>query len=125
VEDLVFPWERPGAQYNYHLFPVLLRNREERAAMMAAMWERFIDTSMIYSGVVHEARRFGYVSGCPISESVADRLITLPNYAALTRKAIDSVAQVFLSSLQACRGTGVKPAARTELSPAGSISYIN
>jgi dTDP-4-amino-4,6-dideoxygalactose transaminase len=122
VEDLVFPWERPGARYNYHLFPVLLRNREERAAMMAAMWASFIDTSMIYSGVVHEARRFGYVSGCPISESVADRLITLPNYAALTGQAIDSVAQVFLSSLKTCRDTEVKPAAPAALSPAGSIS---
>ena len=111
VEDLVFPWERPGARYNYHLFPVLLRNREERALMMAAMWASFIDTSMIYSGVVNEARRHGYVSGCPISESVADRLITLPNYAALSGQAIDSVAQVFLSCLQACRDAGVKPAA--------------
>ena len=38
VEDVVLPRERPGAQYNYHLFPVLLRDREERAAVMAAMW---------------------------------------------------------------------------------------
>ena len=52
--------------------------------MMAAMWAKFVDTSMIYSGVVKECRRFGYVGGCPVAESVADRLITLPNYAALT-----------------------------------------
>jgi perosamine synthetase len=122
VEDLVFPWERPGARYNYHLFPVLLRNREERTAMMAAMWARFVDTSMIYSGVVHEARRFGYAGGCPVSESVADRLITLPNYAALTSQEIDSVAQVFLSSLRACRDSGLNRAARAELSPTASVS---
>ena len=122
AENLVLPWERPGALYNYHLFPVLLRNREERTAMMAAMWARFVDTSMIYSGVVHEARRFGYAGGCPVSESVADRLITLPNYAALTGQDIDNVAQVFLSSLRACRETGLKPPAPAELSPVGSIS---
>jgi len=121
VEDLVFPWERPGARYNYHLFPVLLRNREERTAMMAAMWAKFVDTSMIYSAVVHEARRFGYVGGCPVSESVADRLITLPNYAALSGQDIDNVAEVFLSSLEACRDTALKSAARPETSPAGSI----
>lgn len=121
VEDLVFPWERPGARYNYHLFPVLLRNRDERTAMMAAMWAKFIDTSMIYSVVVHEARRFGYVGGCPVAESVADRLITLPNYAVLTSQDIDTVADVFLSSLQACRDTGVKSAAHPEMTPAGSI----
>ena len=55
VEDVVLPQERPGAQYNYHLFPVLLRDREERTAVMAAMWAKFVDTSMIYSGVVKEA----------------------------------------------------------------------
>ena len=103
VDDVVLPRERPGAQYNYHLFPVLLRDREERTAMMAAMWARFVDTSMIYSGVVKECRRFGYLGGCPVAESVADRLITLPNHAALTGQDIDHVAQVFLSDLLAWR----------------------
>ena len=107
VEDVVFPRERPGAQYNYHLFPVLLRDREERAAVMAGMWARFVDTSMIYSEVVKEARRFGYLGGCPMAESVADRLITLPNHAALTGQDIDNVAR--RSYLQTCRAC---PAAR-------------
>jgi perosamine synthetase len=123
VEDLVFPWERPGARYNYHIFPVLLRSREERTKMMAAMWARFVDTSMIYSGVVQEARRFGYQAGCPVSESVADRLITLPNYAALSGDDIDTVAQVFLSSLRACRDTGLKAAKPAELSPAAFLTH--
>jgi perosamine synthetase len=122
VEDVVFPWERPGARYNYHLFPVLLRNRDERTAMMAAMWARFVDTSKIYSESVHEARRFGYGGGCPIAESVADRLITLPNYAALSEQETDRVAEVFLSSLRACRHTGLKAATPAELTPASSIS---
>jgi dTDP-4-amino-4,6-dideoxygalactose transaminase len=100
---VVLPLERPGAQYNYHLFPVLLRDREERSAMMATMWARFVDTSMIYSGVVRECRRFGYLGGCPVAESVADRLITLPNYAALNEQDIDHVAEVFLSDLLAWR----------------------
>jgi perosamine synthetase len=103
AENVVLPRERLGARYNYHLFPVLLRDREERAAVRNAMWARFVDTSMIYSGVVAECRRFGYRGGCPVAESVADRLITLPNHAALTGPEIDAVAQVFLSSLQASR----------------------
>ena len=103
LEDVVLPREWPGAQYNYHLFPVLLRDRQERAAVRAAMWASFVDTSMIYSGVVRECRKFGYRGGCPVAESVADRLITLPNHAALTGEDIDTVATVFLSSLQACR----------------------
>src|SRR4051794_5109981 len=83
VENVVLPHERPGARYNYHLFPVLLRNRAERTAVMDGMWAKFVDTSMIYSGVVQECRRLGYLGGCPVAESVAERLITLPNYAAL------------------------------------------
>jgi dTDP-4-amino-4,6-dideoxygalactose transaminase len=103
AEDVVLPRERPGAQYNYHLFPVLLRDRSERDAVRAAMWRNFVDTSTIYSNSIESCRRFGYRGGCPISESVATRLITLPNYAALGEDEIDAVARVFLSSLQACR----------------------
>jgi dTDP-4-amino-4,6-dideoxygalactose transaminase len=103
AEEVVLPWERPGAEYNYHMFPVLLRNRQERAAIMAAMWEQFVDTSKLYSGVVEEARRFGYTGGCPVAESVADRLITLPNYAGLSEQDIETVAEVFVSSLREYR----------------------
>ncbi len=110
TEDVVIPRERPGTRYNYHLFPVLVRNRDERAAMMAAMWAKFADTSRIYSEVVKEANRFGYAGGCPVAESVADRLITLPNYAALESRDIDAVAHAFISSLQACRQAGRVPA---------------
>jgi perosamine synthetase len=103
AEDVVLPQERPGARYNYHLFPVLLRDREERSAVMAAMWEEFVDTSMIYCDVVQKCRRFGYGGTCPVAESVADRLITVPNHAALARQDIDLIAQVLLSNLQAWR----------------------
>jgi dTDP-4-amino-4,6-dideoxygalactose transaminase len=103
IEDVVLPRERPGALYNYHMFPVLLRDREERASVMAAMWKRFVDTSMIYCDVVQQCRRFGYQGTCPRAESIVDRLITIPNHAALTSEDIDGVAQVFRSSLLACR----------------------
>jgi dTDP-4-amino-4,6-dideoxygalactose transaminase len=103
AEGVVLPHERPGARCNYHLFPVLVRNRQERAAAIAGMWSRFVDTSMIYCNVVDEARRFGYQGSCPIAESVADRMMTLPNYAGLAAEDIDRVADAFRSSLAACR----------------------
>jgi perosamine synthetase len=103
TEGVVLPRERPGARYNYHLFPVLLRSTKERSAVTAAMWSKFVDSSMIYSNVVTEARRFGYTGGCPIAESIADRLITLPNYASLSARDIEIVAHAFLSSLQTFR----------------------
>ena len=103
LEDVVLPRERPGALYNYHMFPVLLRDRTERAPVMAAMWKRFVDTSMIYCDVVQQCRRFGYRGTCPQAESIVDRLITVPNHATLTSQDIDGIAQVFRSSLLACR----------------------
>jgi dTDP-4-amino-4,6-dideoxygalactose transaminase len=114
AEDVVLPYERSGARYNYHLFPVLLRSSEERAAVRAAMWRRFVDTSTIYSHAIDECRRFGYRRGCPVAESVADRLITLPNYADLTAQDIDAVAEVFLSSLRESRTRESTECARVE-----------
>ena len=103
VEDVVLPQERPGAQYNYHMFPVLVRDAEERAAIRDAMWNQFVDTSAIYCDVVRECREFGYRGGCPVAESVASRLITLPNYASLTDEDIEWVAETFRSCLRAYR----------------------
>ena len=116
AEDVVVPHERWGARYNYHLFPVLLRGPAERAAVAAAMWAQFIDTSTLYSGSINACRKLGYNGGCPVSESVASRLITLPNYASLTNRQIDEVAQVFLSSLKACRAMRRSPAGDQEVS---------
>jgi perosamine synthetase len=103
LEDVVLPRERPGTRYNYHLFPVLLRDIEERAAVRASMWGQFVDTSTIYCDVARRCRQFGYSGACPVAESVANRLVTVPNHAILTSQDIDSVAQVFLSSLHAWR----------------------
>lgn len=102
-EDVVLPRERPGARYNYHLFPVLLQDCRERAAVGEAMWKKFVDTSTIYSGAIEECRKFGYRGGCPVAESVAGRLLTLPNHAALSDREIDAVAEIFQSSLRAFR----------------------
>jgi perosamine synthetase len=110
AEDVVLPREPLGTRYNYHLFPVLVRDQRERAAVTQTMWKEFIDTSMIYSRAIDECRKAGYRGGCPVAESVAERLLTLPNHAALNVQEIDRVAEVFLWSLGAYRNA--YPAAR-------------
>jgi dTDP-4-amino-4,6-dideoxygalactose transaminase len=72
------------------------------------MWERRVDTSTLYSNSIDACRRFGYAGGCPVSESVAQRIVTLPNHAGLKAGDIDRVADAFLSSLRAWRAS--KPA---------------
>jgi dTDP-4-amino-4,6-dideoxygalactose transaminase len=121
VEDVVLPVERPGSRYNYHLFPVLMQDGRERSAVMAAMWTQFVDTSRIYSDVVRQCRRYGYSGNCPVGESVARRLITLPNHAALTIDEIDCVAQTFESSLLAWRKEGQLHCVDALPSPAPSV----
>ncbi len=113
-DDVVLPRERPGARYNYHLFPVLVRDREERDAVRDAMWSKFVDTSALYSNVVTECRQLGYRGGCPVAESVAERVITLPNYASLTGEDIESVAGAFLSSLRTYRQARRRSYPRTD-----------
>jgi dTDP-4-amino-4,6-dideoxygalactose transaminase len=128
--------ERLGARYNYHMFPVLLHDRRERDAVTAGMWRRHVDTSTLYCAVVEECRRFGYTGGCPVAESVAERLITLPNYAGLSGEDIDRVAEAFLISLRAYRSArsaawpavrleGRRPAGEREVPAPSPIGFRN
>lgn len=115
AEDVVLPEEWPGARYNYYVFPVLVAGADERDAVRAAMLERHVDTSAIYFDIIERSRELGYSGGCPVAESVVPRMLTLPNYAALSDRDIDYVAETFLSALQACR------AARRQRVPVGSV----
>ena len=103
AEGVVLPWEWPGAAYNYHLFPVLMANLRERDAVAAAMLTHGIDTSHLYSDSIDHSRKLGYQGGCPVAESVAARMMTLPNYASLSRTDIERVARAFLQALRQCR----------------------
>ena len=103
VEGIVLPWEWPGTTYNYHLFPVLMADMRERNAVTATMLAHGIDTSHLYSDSIDHSRKLGYQGGCPVAESVAARLMTLPNYASLARVDIERVAQAFLKALRQFR----------------------
>lgn len=111
LSDVGLPYERPGARYNYHIFPVLLRSARERDEVAAAMWEQRVDTSKIYFNIVAHCRRHGYQGGCPVSESVAERLLTVPNYASLGPGDIDRVGDALISSVRICRSAPNRSAA--------------
>jgi dTDP-4-amino-4,6-dideoxygalactose transaminase len=103
AEGVVLPWEWPGAVYNYHLFPVLMADIRERDAVAATMLNQGIDTSHLYSDSIDHSRKLGYQGGCPVAESVAARMMTLPNYASLSSRHIERVARAFLQALRQCR----------------------
>ena len=108
VEDIILPNERPGARYNFHLFPVLVRSFEERAAVARGMLRRGVDTSLIHCDAVQKARELGYRGGCPIAESVASRLLTLPNHADLSTSQVERVAGAFIEALNVFRSGKVQ-----------------
>jgi perosamine synthetase len=117
AEGIVLPREQPGTQYNYHLFTVLVSDAQERDAIASAMLKQGIDTSRIWHDIVPHCRRLGYTDGCPVSESVPERMMTLPNYASLSPKDIERVAKAFLFALRHYRS---RSHARTARLPVGT-----
>jgi dTDP-4-amino-4,6-dideoxygalactose transaminase len=103
VQGIHLPRERDGVRYNYHLFPIFLRDREEKENVVAAMLQRNIDTSQVYFDLLQHARRIGYAGGCPVSEMAAERMLTLPNYASLSANDIAQVATSFVDAVNAHR----------------------
>jgi dTDP-4-amino-4,6-dideoxygalactose transaminase len=99
VPNLVLPYERAGARYNYHFFPVLVSDAQERDGVSQWMLSKSVDTSRVYFNVIAEARRLGYDGTCPVAESAPERMLTLPNYSSLRDRDIDYIAQTFIQSL--------------------------
>ncbi len=95
IEDIQLPIEPCDSRYNYHLFPVLAASREEREAVMQSMLVQGIDTSRVHHSSIEIARKSGYRGGCPVSESVAGRMLTLPVSANLSVADVNRVAAAF------------------------------
>jgi dTDP-4-amino-4,6-dideoxygalactose transaminase len=111
AEGVVLPVEPAEAVYAYTLFPVLLANETERDAIRQGMLEQSVDTSTLHHNCAEAAVGHGYTGGCPVSENVARRLLTLPNFSGLTDRDVDRVASAFLTALKRHRSTD--PARRT------------
>jgi perosamine synthetase len=99
AKGVVLPTEPPGAHYGYTLFPVLVANEEERDAVRQIMFQLGVDTSRVHHNCVETAVQHGYAGGCPVSEEVARRVLTLPNFAALKPQDLERVASAFLTAL--------------------------
>jgi dTDP-4-amino-4,6-dideoxygalactose transaminase len=115
LTDLVLPVERPGEEWSYHMFPVLSASEEERDALRAALLQQGVDTSRNYFNIVELSRAFGYLDGCPVSESVARRMLTLPSYASLSTQDVERISDSFTAALRTYRsrrGMQVSPVSR-------------
>ncbi len=91
--DVVTPYEAPNVRHVYHLYVIRVRRRD---AMLAHLKSQGIDAGIHYPLPIHRQpaylkQGYGEVS-LPITEQVADEIISLPMYPELTREQIEYVA---------------------------------
>lgn len=93
LDGVVIAQEAEYARHVYHIYPILVQNRD---ALIADLAEKEIFCGIHYPVPVHltEAYRFlGYGRGSfPVTEKCADRLISLPMFPELKREQIEFVA---------------------------------
>jgi len=84
-----------GLEYNYSYFPVVFENEEELLKTVAALKARqIIPRRYFYPSL----NRLDYVTykSCPVSESIAARVLCLPLFYDLNKEAQQSIAQILL-----------------------------
>ena len=87
------PTERDDVGHSHHIFWLLLPSAEARREFTAWMQEVAIPVPFHYSSLASTpaGERFGRNAGTPVADSVAERLVRLPLYDALTDADIDRV----------------------------------
>ncbi len=87
AQGVGLPFIPPEADHPAHMFYLLLPTLEKRQAFIAHMWQAGVIAPFHYVPL-HTSimgRKLGYAEGdCPFTESVSDRLVRLPLYAAIT-----------------------------------------
>jgi len=89
---------------SYHLMPVLLSKDTDRSAFMAAMRDRGVQTSIHYPPVHLFSAYRGVgpgVGSLPITEDVANRLVTLPLWGGMMPEQVCTVVDAVKRSLEA------------------------
>jgi dTDP-4-amino-4,6-dideoxygalactose transaminase len=102
VEDLVLPEIAEGCLPVWHLFVVLVPERDQ---IQQSLKELGVQTGLHYPVPLHLQQAYdhlGYGEGAfPVAESVAKRLLSLPMFAELTDTQIDHVCDSLIRALAA------------------------
>lgn len=98
--DVITPYEAPNVRHVYHLYVIRVPQRD---AMLGHLKSKGIDVGIHYPLPVHRQPAYlklglGDIS-LPITEQVADGVISLPMYPELTREQIEYVAHTVREAL--------------------------
>ena len=92
-KSVVLPKATPGGEHVYHLYVILVNNRDE---LMAHLKEKGVDVRNHYPVPLHLQPAFSYLGykkgDFPVAESVADRCLSLPIFPETTDDEIKFIA---------------------------------
>lgn len=95
LDDMVIPFVQrpPDEMASYHLYPVLLKDAPTRAQFRDFLQRQGIQTSVHYPAIHHFSRYRGTApeGDLPLTEAVAQRLVTLPLFAGMRSAQRDDV----------------------------------
>jgi dTDP-4-amino-4,6-dideoxygalactose transaminase len=87
--------ESPNETWNYFLFPVIFDNPFSRDNTSSLLFERGIDNAKMFSKTPEIAKiGYGYSGDCPVTESIAQRILIIPHYYTLKEEELDRIMQV-------------------------------
>jgi dTDP-4-amino-4,6-dideoxygalactose transaminase len=95
-----------GAECAYHMFYVLVRDRQTREETLSRMRARGVNPTFHYVPLhsSEAGRRFAdRPTRCPVTDDVSDRLIRLPFYNSLSETDIERVVDVLVAALTRSR----------------------
>lgn len=89
INEIDVPFSQHQGTSSYHILPILLHSFQ-RPHFMEFMKSKGIQTSIHYPLIHHfsDYQKDGYTPHLPVSEDIAQRLVTLPLYPAMTREQI-------------------------------------
>ena len=94
--DVVLPVEAEGRKHCWHLFVVLV---EERDAFRARLRERGVETLVHYPEPIHEQPAYAHLPrvAVPVSERLCEQVVSLPLYPELTDDEAEHVVEAVLA----------------------------
>ena len=85
--------EKPGMLYNRYIYPILFDNSAQRDLMFDFMYKRGIAAIKPYNDIpIIAATHYEYKHDCPISESIAERVLAIPNHYHLNHTELHHIA---------------------------------
>jgi dTDP-4-amino-4,6-dideoxygalactose transaminase len=98
--NLKLPIELPNTYCNFFLFPVKFETESQRDKIGEILRKKGIDTTKLFSKTPYIAtHKYGYKGDCQNAESIAERILTIPNFYVLRMKELNKIISILKANL--------------------------